>query len=499
KVKGIGLGDPQLEVKFRAHGEVKDPFVVGVAAFVSGPLGNATAEGGFIGDSSPVAGIRGIIDGKEGPLSVGANLSGLYRSAARVGSTELGSEFRYNVAVGYEATPVIRVVAEGYGTTKFSAQNGTNSLEVDLGAMITPLGSPVTVTLGGGPGVIEGVGVPTFRALAGVMYVAESTEADGDGIPDGKDQCPTEPEDKDGYEDADGCPDKDNDGDTIADTDDKCPMNAEDPDGFQDTDGCPDDDNDQDGVDDSHDQCGDKKETKNGFKDDDGCPDEPDQDSDGVADAKDQCPDKPEDTDGFQDTDGCPDPDNDGDGIPDEDDECVDEPETKNGITDTDGCPDKGPDDQDSDGIPDKADKCPTEPEDKNGIKDDDGCPDALATVTGTEIEIRGVINFANNDTKIVGAKSYEILDAVAAIMKEHTEIKLIEVQGHTDGRGNADKNMKLSDGRAAACRDYLVSKGVEATRFEAKGYGQTKPIADNKTQKGRDQNRRVEFAIVKK
>ena len=259
-----------------------------------------------------------------------------------MGSTDLGSEFRYGIGAGFEASPVIRIIVDGFGATKFSSKNGTNSLEIDGGGVVTPLGSPFGILLGGGAGVIEGVGVPSFRAILGVTYTVEAKDRDGDGIPDNKDQCPTQAEDKDGFEDADGCPDPDNDGDTILDKDDKCPNQAEDSDGFQDTDGCPDPDNDQDGVDDAHDQCPDKKETVNGFKDDDGCPDEPDKDGDGVPDSKDQCPDQPEDTDGFQDTDGCPDPDNDGDGINDEDDECVDEAEDKDGYQDEDGCPEGG-------------------------------------------------------------------------------------------------------------------------------------------------------------
>ena len=71
---------------------------------------------------------------------------------------------------------------------------------------------------------------------------------DGDGIPDNVDKCPTDPEDKDGFQDEDGCPDPDNDGDGIPDKRDKCPNEPEDKDGFQDDDGCPDPDNDGDGI-----------------------------------------------------------------------------------------------------------------------------------------------------------------------------------------------------------------------------------------------------------
>jgi outer membrane protein OmpA-like peptidoglycan-associated protein len=134
-------------------------------------------------------------------------------------------------------------------------------------------------------------------------------DTDGDGIADAEDKCPLEPEDRDGFQDADGCPDLDNDNDGIPDSEDKCPNEPEDHDGFQDADGCPD----------------------------------PDNDGDGIPDAQDKCPNEPEDKDGFQDADGCPDPDNDGDGIPDAQDKCPNEPETVNGYEDADGCPDTVP------------------------------------------------------------------------------------------------------------------------------------------------------------
>jgi OmpA-OmpF porin, OOP family len=342
-ISGVGLGDIELEAKGRLVGGLRDPFVVGAALFGTAPLGTTTAEGKYIGDSTPTAGLRAIFDGSAGPISVGGNLAGVYRGEARVGSTDLGPEFRYGVGVGYKLSPVVRLLADGFGSTKFSSKNGTNALEIDGGIQVFPLGSPIVVHAGAGTGVIQGVGVPALRAFLGVMYVHEPRDQDGDGIYDHVDQCPTEPEDFDGCEDSDGCPDPDNDGDMILDVDDRCPNEAEDFDGFEDTDGCPDPDNDGDGIPDSHDQCPNEPETKNGYKDEDGCPDEPDRDNDGVPDSRDKCPDEPEDTDGFEDEDGCPDPDNDGDGIPDIADECIDEPETFNGFQDEDGCPDEAP------------------------------------------------------------------------------------------------------------------------------------------------------------
>jgi OmpA-OmpF porin, OOP family len=101
----------------------------------------------------------------------------------------------------------------------------------------------------------------------------EDPDTDGDGIPDRLDQCPLEPETKNGIDDDDGCPEPDPDGDGIVGSADKCPDQAEDFDHFQDEDGCPDPDNDNDGIVDAKDACPNQPETRNGFEDDDGCPD----------------------------------------------------------------------------------------------------------------------------------------------------------------------------------------------------------------------------------
>ncbi len=137
-------------------------------------------------------------------------------------------------------------------------------------------------------------------------------------------------------------PDNDPDRDEILGDADKCPNDPEDKDGFEDDNGCPDPDNDGDGVADASDQCRDQPEDVDSFKDEDGCP-ELDNDEDSVPDTADKCPIEPEDKDGFEDDNGCPDPDNDGDGVLDPQDKCAAEPETKNGFQDEDGCPDEIP------------------------------------------------------------------------------------------------------------------------------------------------------------
>jgi outer membrane protein OmpA-like peptidoglycan-associated protein len=155
-------------------------------------------------------------------------------------------------------------------------------------------------------------------------------DRDGDGIIDSADQCPDTP----GLPELAGCPDRD--GDRIADHLDKCVEVPEDFDGNQDEDGCPEtEDRDGDGVFDPEDACPDQP----GPAKNRGCP-IGDRDGDGLLDDDDKCPDDPEDKDKFEDEDGCPDPDNDADGILDVSDECPLEPETKNGVDDEDGCPD---------------------------------------------------------------------------------------------------------------------------------------------------------------
>ncbi len=117
------------------------------------------------------------------------------------------------------------------------------------------------------------VGACTTAPVRPPKPIAPS-DRDGDRIVDTSDQCPDQPEDFDGFEDEDGCPDPDNDQDGIPDTVDKCPNEAEDKDGFQDEDGCPDPDNDGDGIADANDQCPNEPETYNGYQDEDGCPDQ---------------------------------------------------------------------------------------------------------------------------------------------------------------------------------------------------------------------------------
>jgi OOP family OmpA-OmpF porin len=253
-------------------------------------------------------------------------------------------------------------------------------------------------------------------------------------------------------------------------------------------------DRDGDGCLDPVDKCPDRPEDIDGFEDGDCCPD-PDNDKDGIRDQDDKCPNHPEDKDGFEDKDGCPDPDNDGDGIPDKLDKCPLKPEDHDGFEDADGCPD---DDNDKDKIPDLKDKCPNKPEDYDGDKDDDGCPDKykLVVVTKKKIELKQKVFFATARTRIL-PRSYNLLNEVAKVLKDLPKLH-VRVEGHTDSRGSARYNKRLSDGRAKSVRRFLIRKGVRGDRLTAFGYGEDRPVASNRTREGRAMNRRVEFVITK-
>jgi hypothetical protein len=214
---------------------------------------------------------------------------------------------------------------------------------------------------------------PVVRGIVGIGWAPRNHDMDNDGVPDDVDQCPELPEDRDGFEDNDGCPELDNDDDGVLDHDDACPNVAGFPSPDPKKNGCPQPDADKDGVPDDEDACPNDKGIQSDDPKRNGCPRHADKDKDGVLDHDDKCLDQPEDKDGFEDDDGCPDPDNDGDGIGDAEDACpmvAGEPSSDPKLN---GCPTP---DNDGDSFDDAVDKCPEEAEVFNGVKDDDGCPD---------------------------------------------------------------------------------------------------------------------------
>ncbi|RTQ50882.1 OmpA family protein [Hymenobacter gummosus] len=283
----------------------------------------------------------------------------------------------------------------------------------------------------------------------------------------------------------------DEDQDEVPDRKDRCPGTA--PGTPVDEYGCP-LDADHDGVPDAQDQCpGDA-----GTAELHGCPD---RDNDGLADPDDACPEvagKPE-------LQGCPDADN--DGVPDREDKCPDTPTDTH--VDADGCPvadapatpaqpaapapaptPATPGDADNDGVPDAADRCPN----AAGPASNKGCPEVKAETRQRLREATRFISFEPNKATLLPS-SYPTLDGIAQILRDYPDYTL-SIAGHTDSKGPAAFNQRLSRERAAAARAYLVGPGISESRLQLRGYGPAHPIAPNTTEAGRARNRRVEFDL---
>ena len=272
-----------------------------------------------------------------------------------------------------------------------------------------------------------------FQHSLGIVFKFGGTDTDGDGIFDDEDACPEEA----GLVEFNGCPDSDNDG--IQDSKDDCPNTA----GLAEFNGCP--DTDGDGVMDKLDDC----PNVVGLKTLAGCPDA---DADGIMDKNDKCPNKK----GPAANNGCPWPDTDGDGILDKDDKCPNEV----GTVANNGCPE---------------------------VKPTQEVVDALNTYARTILFDTGKATFKKETDKV--------LRAMTVIFKEYPRADFT-IEGHTDSVGPKASNQTLSDKRANAVRDYLVSKGINADRLTARGYGESVPRASNKTRSGRKENRRVEVKL---
>jgi Putative MetA-pathway of phenol degradation/Thrombospondin type 3 repeat len=468
-----GIGDVRLEGKAHlATRGADDQYDFALSAGLTLPTGH-TGGRAYLGDKTVTGRIRAIATADLGTLRVAANLGILIRETSNTFATDLGPQLLYGAAASYPVDKHTDLILEASGRSGLNQfvtfYNDVNPFELDLAARHAIKGM-WSVTVGGGRGLGSGIGAPDLRLFAGVAFNPDYRDRDHDGVYDINDQCPDQPEDRDGFQDADGCPDPDNDNDGIPDALDKCPNEPEDVDEFEDADGCPDPDNDKDGIPDLNDACPNAPEDGKGRFPHDGCPSTTeDRDGDGIPDVTDKCPDEPEDKDGFQDADGCPDPDNDGDGIPDSFDNCPNEPEDADGFQDADGCPDP---DNDKDGIPDTADKCPNQPETLNGIKDDDGCPDPgpeWVRLGEGKIEVDEKIGFVSRGGKLVlKNESARVINDVALVMKGHPEIARLRIEVKSEGVAKGE-----TQSRAEAVRDFLVSKGVSAARLEPVGLGE--------------------------
>lgn len=271
-----------------------------------------------------------------------------------------------------------------------------------------------------------------FQHTLGLVIKFGGKDTDGDGINDKNDACPDVP----GLKQFNGCPDTDGDG--IVDGSDDCPNEF----GLATLNGCP------------------------------------DKDGDGIADKNDDCP----EIAGLSNLKGCPDSDK--DGIADKDDKCPNEAGTKlNG-----GCPIV---DTDNDGVPDSQDDCPT----VAGISNNKGCPEVVAVESIQTLLAAGKLVFFNTGEatfKVNDGETIENLDKIFNVIKIYPNT-VFTIEGHTDSDGTEEFNQKLSEDRANAVRNAMIEKGVNPNNLTSKGYGETKPIATNKTKAGKAKNRRTE------
>ncbi|MEZ4401051.1 MAG: DUF4215 domain-containing protein [Kofleriaceae bacterium] len=457
---GLGLGDLAVTPKLML---IDGGVTLALAATITLPTSSADD---YFGDDGVTAAPMLLVGHDRGALRLLANLGYRARKQQQMLDLAIDDELFGRLGVGYRVGRRAEVMGEAVLATAASAplaDYNSNHAEAraGLGVDVAP---GTRLFAAAGVGLAAGFGTPDWRALGGLWFgsrgrpaerVAGPSDRDHDGIVDAEDTCPTEPETANGFEDEDGCPD--------------------------------DADADHDGIPAPADACPTEPETKNGFEDTDGCPDQvPDTDGDGMADPADSCPEQAEDKDGFEDDDGCPDPDNDGDAVLDRADRCPDEA----GVVENGGCPDT---DRDGDTVVDREDNCPDEP----GSVKNHGCKDKqLVVFKGGTIELLDVVYFKTNKD-VIEKRSYRLLANVARVVKGHPEIKKVVIEGHTDDQGDDAYNKELSQRRAEAVLTFLVSQGIDAGLLEAIGYGEERPLADNRTRKGRATNRRVEFKVL--
>lgn len=204
-----------------------------------------------------------------------------------------------------------------------------------------------------------------------------------------------------------------------------------------------------------------------------------DTDKDGITDDKDKCVTVP----GIAKYEGCPIPDTDKDAINDEEDKCPTVP----GLARYNGCPIP---DTDGDGVNDEDDKCVNEP----GLKENNGCPEIKKEIIQkVEYAARRIqFTFAKSDLLPASEK---VLDEIADLLAKEPDLK-VDIEGHTSNDGNFNANMKLSNERASAVKNYLISKGVDPSRLTSQGFGPSKPLNQGKTEQERALNRRVELKL---
>ena len=443
---GAGLGDlrfiPKFSVINRRLGEPGETLSGPALALlipVAFPIGNGNRlQGEEIRFEPRLAFDYATYDG----WGIALNVGYLVRPADRLLNIEINDMITYGLA---GRAPLVRdklaFIAEVSGEMTPGTEGDYSASDpLELWGMVRATPGDWVIGAGAGPGLIDGFGAPDYRVFLQLgyepRYVEPPGDCDEDGYLDDEDQCECEAEDFDDFEDEDGCPDPDNDSDTILDVDDGCR-----------------------GVDD---------DVANSFLD--------------VA----------EDFDSFEDVDGCPEVDNDLD-------EIHDHPVA------VDQCPGTDADvDARREACSANEERtrvwylCVLEPtrEVYNDHEDEDGCPDIMIAPT-PQIEV-GPIYFNFDVGDEIQDRSRPTLEAMANILRENPEFTLVQVQAHTDSRGTDAYNERLSAARAATVRRELIALGVDASRLESVGKGESEPFFPNAANERQHQaNRRVEFWIM--
>ncbi len=308
---GVGVGDLRVVPRLRLAGAPEGPgTALALLVSVWAPTGR---RADFRGEGFRLRPSLILEHSARSGLRVAFEAGYLVRDQARLlelrvdDTVELGAALAVPLGAGARVEALVELQS---ALSVHAAGEAQMPLELLAGAR-WHVSEAVHIDIGTGIGVVGGFGAPDWRLLGGISFTRPRVhDLDGDGVRDEADVCVAAPEDFDGFEDLDGCPDIDNDGDTVPDTLDgpagpdgfgSCRDRAEDFDGFEDDDGCPDDDNDRDGIPDDDDECPADTEDIDLFEDDDGCP-ELDNDRDGIPDVDDQCPSDPAPAGG----DGCP-------------------------------------------------------------------------------------------------------------------------------------------------------------------------------------------------
>jgi len=427
------LGDIRAGLDVRLVGEYGGPFNLAIGAQVHIPSGDRSA---YSGDGAVRLTPRLLISGDASVLAYSARFGYAFRAQDDgIGDVATGSELSFGATLGLRFGAFL-IGPELWGTTVIEEafEEATTPLEVILGAHYKL--TNWIFSLGGGPGISQGLGAPELRLLASIEWAPGIEEEEPPPV---MEEPPPPP---------------DRDDDRIIDARDACP-------------------------DERGELSDDPKKN--------GCP--PDSDGDGIYDAQDACKDVAGEAHDDMAKHGCP-PDRDDDGITDALDSC---PDVKGVANDKDPSKHGCPPDEDGDGILDSDDACPTVAGPTHADPAKNGCP--KARVEKGQIKITERIEFKTGSAKLLPS-SFEILEEVKSILDKNPDITKLSVEGHTDNVGRAKYNQRLSQLRTESVMKWLIQNGIDRKRLTATGYGSTVPIADNDTEEGREQNRRVEFHI---